>query len=125
MTVLLLALHIPGCDGTEDADMVADNLVAIINEERKRNGGAAYYRPVTIDGLAPTPQWATPEQQKQLLRAIRLVSGHEYDAEEKRLSGHADPPRHTCVDRHINALGPECLEVRPTPAGPTGADTGT
>jgi len=38
--VLLVALHVPGAAVTDDADMVATELVEIINEERRRNGGS-------------------------------------------------------------------------------------
>lgn len=38
---LLIFLRVPGADETVDAEIVADELVAIINTERERNGGGA------------------------------------------------------------------------------------
>ena len=49
---LLLELWIPGADDRVAPDMIADELVAIINDQRARNGGP--YPPVMIAGL---PAW--------------------------------------------------------------------
>lgn len=56
---LLFAVLFPE-DGIEDSDVdpeqVADELVAIINEERERNGG--HFGPVEVSGI-PVAQWMT------------------------------------------------------------------
>lgn len=69
---LLVALSLPGDGWTDqDPDDIADVLVAIINEERVRNGGvdaaddeAGFDRPevepVMVSAI-PAPQWLTAE----------------------------------------------------------------
>ena len=66
--MLLLAVHIPDCDGTEDAEIVASEFVEIINEERDRNWdmSAPLHLPrpdgrVTVC-LLPNPAFVTPGQ---------------------------------------------------------------
>ena len=69
--VLLLALCIPNADGTEDAEIMADQIAEMVNEERERNGGPQ--KPAERVGvhLWPTPQFVTAEQIQWLLDVLR------------------------------------------------------
>jgi hypothetical protein len=76
---LLLALYMPD-DGFDpnldfDPDDSADGLVAIINEERRRNaieaGRPDWYRPVTVSAI-PAPQWVTADSLAKLRAAPAL-----------------------------------------------------
>lgn len=59
---LMFGVVIPDADDL-DPDIVAEELVAIINEERERNGGPS--DAITVS-LFPACQWLTPEGMERL-----------------------------------------------------------
>lgn len=65
---LFLTLMIPGADDTLDPDMLADELVTMLNEAREANGGP--YGRIML-GLLPAPQWLTPETLANLRAAAQ------------------------------------------------------
>ena len=72
---LWFAVYIPnvGDDADQDdAEMMADGLVAIVNEERARNAlaGAGTYERVSVE-LWPPPQWVTAEQVREYAEICR------------------------------------------------------
>jgi hypothetical protein len=95
---LLLAVHIPNAEGTEDADIVASEFVQMINEERDRNG-THWQTPdemVTVS-LWPTPQFLTGDQLQELGALIAERDRYREVVEAARKfhgknSNHADLP---------------------------------
>ena len=77
---LLLVLAFPDdepyLNETVDAETLADSIVAMLNEERRRNADDAgrpdYYTPLEVNGI-PGPQWVDGEGLAILVRAVRLV----------------------------------------------------
>lgn len=53
---LFVTLWVPGATGTDDPAVIADELVAIINDRRALNAGP--YPPVRVVG-PPRPGWIT------------------------------------------------------------------
>ena len=74
---LLLVLSFPD-DGTDYADVdpeiVADSIVACLNEDRRRNaedaGRPGYYRPLMVNAI-PCPQWLDGMGMRALMNAAR------------------------------------------------------
>jgi hypothetical protein len=77
---ILFALHIPDLDGTEDADMVVNELVAIINEERERNGGRQRPEEKAVINLFPAPQFITGQQIQEMIRYFTSITQEDSDA---------------------------------------------
>lgn len=84
--ILLLTLSIPREPGEvhAEADDVADVLVQIVNDERRRNceeaGRPEYYRPIMVNLLPGTPQWLDATAQQMLVKAIQIVNlGYAHD----------------------------------------------
>lgn len=92
MKNLLLVLSMPDedepVDDPEYTEIVASELVAIINDERRRNweegwpeGERPPFRPVMVSAI-PSPQFLDGQGMKMLIDAIRLVThAHEMAAE--------------------------------------------
>src|SRR4051812_9960340 len=68
-STLLFAMFIPGIEDPNniDPEQMADELVLMINEERKRNGG--YAGDVLVSGI-PAAQWMTAKTMHYLAGAI-------------------------------------------------------
>ena len=63
-------------DDPELVDMVADGIVQMLNDDRRRNCEETrrpdYYKPLTLNAI-PGPQWVDDEGLSILMQAIRLV----------------------------------------------------
>ena len=79
----------------ELVDMVADGLLSVLNEERRRNcddaGRSDYYSPLVLNAI-PGPQWVDGHGLALLVRAIRLVQ----EIEEPFVAAREEVDR--CVD---------------------------
>ena len=75
----------PHIEEWDDADMYADALLAVLNEERKKNaedaGRPEYYKPLMLNAI-PGPQWVDGQGLAILLRAVRLVQLAQKDLDE-------------------------------------------
>lgn len=64
-------------DDPEMVDVVADDLLDVLNEERRRNADEAgrpdYYKPLVLNAI-PGPQWLTGAGLANLVRAIRAAT---------------------------------------------------
>lgn len=67
--VLLLTLHIPYFGPETDADGIADDLVAVINEHREPGTER-----VMVNLLPGCPQWLDTRAQQMLVHAIQIVN---------------------------------------------------
>lgn len=63
-------------DDPEMVEMLADGLLDVLNEERRRNAEEAgrpdYYKPLVLNAI-PGPQWLTGAGLACLVRAVRSV----------------------------------------------------
>lgn len=85
MKNLLLVIAFPDDEPYLDAqmdnsdelvEMVADGLLDVLNQERRKNcddaGRPDYYKPLVLNAI-PGPQWVDGEGLAILVRAVRLV----------------------------------------------------